>query len=327
MSPFSHPLNYLNTLFYSCCPEAFTTSGLADFFVTAEPVQQALYQYLSSLFPKELNLLELCSGSRPDRWEQITKLITPSQSWTVTLSDFSPSALPHLKSLPTSPSISFSTEILDLFSPLPPPSPTQLYDLIFTTYGFDSLWFPEDVHYEKALSGDWYKTVWEFPPTLPPGLPPPDSLPQSLSSLPPLSLELLSSFTPIKKLVPIDIAREPYGCQIAKYYSTNQIVSINFPGGLLKLLPQFISTQLKPSGFFITGDRAHTQLSPIFPDFETTGQVARFQTEDYGLAAHLLTESGFKVELFSLSDLLPRFKLSLPLDLSDHLFLQAGIIK
>lgn len=295
----NHPLNYLNNLFYGSCPQAFTASGLADFFVTARPVQEALYQHINNLFPdKSVRLREICAGARPDRWNIIYSA-HPHLNWDVTLSDFSPAALPP-------PSPHYRTDVEDLFVG---PALSEKYDVFLTTYGFDSLWFPEDVHYQK-INGSWSKNVLGFPADLPASP----------------SLINLAGFTPEVTTIPVNITAEPFGTAINKYYLDSPDVSFNFPGGLVNFIRQIFPRRMNQRGIFLSGDIAAAAKNLRQLPFETVGKVAKFHSSDYGLAKVVLEQLGFSVSLFSLNELLDRWQLSLPLDLSDHLFLEISKI-
>lgn len=293
-----HPLNYLNQLFYSGCPEAFTTSGLADFFVSAPAVQEAIYQHLSSLFPNQpIRLKEICAGARPDRWDYLFSR-HPGLNWDITLSDFSPSALPG----------KYRTQVENLFDPISALPEKEKCHVILATYGFDSLWFPSDAHYQKT-NGVWSKTML--------------GLPQHLSGS--SSLSELAAFIPTINTQPIDIKKEPYGKQIEAYYQDSDNISFNFPGGLIEYAKNIFPLQLAPSGVFLSGDVAYSGSNPQQLPYETIGQVAKFHSSDYGLAQLILKQLGFHVELYSLNDFLEKYTLSFPLDLSDHLFMQVSL--
>lgn len=142
-------LNKINSLFYSSIDEAFGSSGLADFFIKIEPIQIAIARKIEELIPKTIiRVKELGSGKDLTRWEIISKQKS-KRKWDVILSDFSEKSLPDLRKIKKSENFRFSTEKLDLLAPFKRLKTKDKVDVMLITYGFDSVWFPEDAHLEK----------------------------------------------------------------------------------------------------------------------------------------------------------------------------------
>lgn len=113
------------------------TTGVPDLLATAIPIQEALRQYIECTIPTNpIKVLELGFGSRPNRYTHI--LSHSTRQWEITLSDFS------LKVLPP-PSPNYHRHVLNL---LTDPLPNGPFDVILSTYTFDSIDFPEDYYHQ-----------------------------------------------------------------------------------------------------------------------------------------------------------------------------------
>lgn len=298
----TYDLNFINRLFYTSCPEAFTSSGLADFLVTTPQIQEAIRLEIESLVPtSKISLFELCSGARPDRWQHFSSSTT-QRFWDVTLSDISASALPPPNSSPQHPNFSFRQKIQSLFDPLP----NSNYDVILTSYGFDSVWLPQDVHYMK-FGNVWYKVITEI------------NVPSNFPTAP--HPKDFSQITITEQHITVDILSEPFGSEINSYYSAIPQIEFNLPGGLIQIVTSAFSNNLSPRGIFISLDIAASTPAKISPIYQRSGRVAMFKKDDYGFAKYVLSRRGFIVSLQNLSDLLEKHNFAFPMDLSDHVFL------
>lgn len=120
---------------------AQNSTAAADFLAVNKPVQIALKHWLELLCDTDpIQVLELGSSSRPDRWQTIAKLPT-TRSWQITLSDFSLDALPEAKFLTNTTCFYYAHKKLDLLSDS---LPTHRYSAVLATYVFDAIWFPQD---------------------------------------------------------------------------------------------------------------------------------------------------------------------------------------
>lgn len=126
------------------------TTGVPDILATAQPIQEAIRCAIESHISTDpIKILELGFGTRPDRYTHIAH--TTNRLWDVTLSDFSIHVLPQ--ELPVSPFMTFHSLSLNLLTQELPAGP---YDVILSTYTFDSIDFPEDsyqnqLHYPGGL--------------------------------------------------------------------------------------------------------------------------------------------------------------------------------
>ncbi|MFV1917661.1 MAG: hypothetical protein ACC618_04250, partial [Patescibacteria group bacterium] len=316
-------LNKINSLFYSSVDSAFKNTGLADFFVKIEPIQIALAKKIEELIPKTtIRIKELGSGKDTTRWEIISKQKSPrpvgpqarrgKRKWDVILSDFSANTLPDLSRIKRSENIRFSTEKLDLLVPFKRLTEKEKVDVILTTYGFDSVWFAEDAHLEK-IKNVWYRAKYKISPLE--------------------NVREITDFQKIKierKLEKVNLKNFEFGEHISEYYSNKTNVILNFPGGLIEKTKEAFEKQITKDGVFIIGDMAVDNRQgriikdspngdPVYmKDFKTSGKVAKFKVEDYGLAKIILETKGFNVELESVEDFIKNSGYEIPLEVKDH---------
>jgi hypothetical protein len=133
-----------------------------------------------------------------------------------------------------------------------------------------------------------------------------------------------------KKLIKVDIDLVQYGKVISDYYVRKSKVDVNFPGGLIKKVVEAFETQITPGGAFIIGDMAvngregfvtnglPNGKSLFMDDYMTSGEVAKFKVEDYGLAKVILESYGFDVELVTVEDFIKNSGYEVPLSVKDH---------
>src|SRR3989338_6722391 len=144
----SHALNTRNNLYFQH-PEAFDpSSGLASLFVVNPVINNALGVYIARHVRKKtvIKIKELASGKRSiDKWQYIKTMI-PQSSLHVLLSDTVPL---NVVSCKKEKGILFNYELYSLLQPLPHLFKNKRFDIILITYGFDSVWLPEDVTYVK----------------------------------------------------------------------------------------------------------------------------------------------------------------------------------
>lgn len=325
-----HPLNTINYLFYSHCPAAFDNSGPANFFVRIAPIQIALKNKIEATIKRDtIYLKELASGASFDRWQTIQELPT-NKKWEIMLTDFSQNSLPVVKSL-KSDSYSFKTKIENLNSPLQDIKQGKKYDVVLTTYGFDSVWLPEDVHYEKK-KGDWFKSKYFLQVK---NIRLRDKIDGVLKGSRSSAFEIseLSSLKVKKVLQKINILDEPFGDMISKYYAKKENIKINFPGGMIQKTKEAFDKQIEGKGLFIIGDLAVSDRSGYtkrlslenglaMEDYLEVGKVAKCKVEDYGLAKKILEIEGFRVEIINLMDFISQnTKEEPPINIVDHVFL------
>jgi len=313
-------INNYNSLFYSSVKDAFLEGQLADFFVKIDAISLAFAKKIEKLIPKDqVRVLELGTGSHFSRWEAIRNEET-KKKWEVVLTDFTLNSLP--KVIKSTSQFSFKAKKLDVLKPFPKNS----VDVVLTTYGFDSVWFPEDIHLERK-DGKWYEGRYKFEVS---GKRKKMIL-EALAKGRSLGL-FLTDFENIsirKKLFPTDLSQVKYKKQIEEYYPAGDI-KINFPGGLLAKVDEAFEKMIAPGGVFITGDMAVNSKKGVIPknnymgevemkDYMTSGKVAKFKVEDYGLAKKILEKKGYRVELVTVEEFIAKSGQEIPLRVVDHL--------
>lgn len=129
-------LNLFNQTYY----QQQGTTNVPDILATAQPIQEAIRLTIESRIPADpIKVLELGFGTRPDRYLHIAR--QTKRFWQITLSDFSLNVLPPKHLLPQSAYLNFSYTTLNL---LHDPLPQEQFDVILSTYTFDSIDFPDD---------------------------------------------------------------------------------------------------------------------------------------------------------------------------------------
>lgn len=136
-----------------------------------------------------------------------------------------------------------------------------------------------------------------------------------------------------KRLEKVNLINLDFGKYISKYYAHKTNVIINFPGGLIKKVVEAFEKQITKAGVFIIGDMAidnpegkilqdSPNGDPVYmKDYATSGKVAKFKVEDYGLAKIILESEGFSVELETVEDFIENAGYEIPLEVKDHFIL------
>ncbi len=308
----SQKINDMNKFLYSNVENVFEESGLADFFTKIEPLQIALAKKTEQLIHnKKIRLEELGSGTDLTRWEIISGLKS-SKKWEVILTDFSENTLPDVSKLNKKGNYSFVTKKLNLLDKLIALNPEDKVDVILATYTFDSIWFSEDLHIEKKLN-KWFYTIYKL---------------SSLKNI--KDINGLAHVKIEKKLIGLDMAKHVFGNLISEYYSHKKNIKINFPGGLISKVEEAFGKQIATNGIFIIGDMAVNNTDGLIPattagedpiymeDYATSGKVAKFKVEDYGLAKKILETLRYKVELETVEQFIKNSGYKIPLEVKDH---------
>lgn len=155
-------INAINIAYFSR-PDAFA-HGIADFFVTTAPLQQAFAGQIEQVIQgkQAIVIKELATGTRL-RYPHLLPHLSSGVTAQVVLSDFTDATMPDdagLLALGLYPG-QFVRESYDLTQPLPLLADAQRVDVMLTTYGFDSVWFPEDRRYIKR-DGQWYRSSYRL---------------------------------------------------------------------------------------------------------------------------------------------------------------------
>lgn len=305
-------INKLNSHFYTNVDNVFSVSGLADFFTKIEPIQIALAKKIENLIKKSrISVLELGTGSDISRWQIISGIIR--KKWVVKLTDFSNNVLPDTKMLPPKDNFSFATEKLDLLQPFRALREKDKVDVILATYVFDSIWFPRDLHLEK-IKNKWYQAAYRIKGTF-------------------INKSSVDEYIRIKiekKLNKVNLKEIKNGKIISDYYQHKENIKINYPGGLIDKVEEAFDRQISRGGIFIIGDMAVNSKSGFIPkespkdkafymeDYHTSGKVAKFKVEDYGLAKKILEKERFSVRLETVEDFVKNSGYEIPLKVKDH---------
>lgn len=315
-------LNQINLLYYSKVKNAFEDGGPANFFTHLEPINFAFFRKIEKLIPNgPVHLMELCSGGSPRRWENLREFDS-KRTWDITLTDFSTDFLPDIEKLKTE-NLRFKTEKVNLLMHseiLKRVQDDRILDVILVTYGFDSVWFPEDMHLEK-INNVWFKANYliEGDSSI--------SLRMTREQLEEKDFEKIEI---IKKLEKINLNNLKYGKIIEERYNHLDSVKVNFPGGLITKVQEAFKVLLKDSGIFISGDIAVDDKTGIiksdnanYPDiimddYITVGKVAKAKIEDYGIAKVILEMEGFKVDLKNVMDFVEEMGEITPINVTDH---------
>lgn len=296
--PYDNPLNYINALFYGACPQAFSFSGLATYFVQNPLIQLTIFRHITTLFPKtELSIFEICSGTNLARWQFLSSLKT-NRHWNVTLSDFSSASLPNISNIPKNPNIKYSAQVYNLLKP-PQVLPTRKrYKVLLTTYGFDSVWLPQDIFLTKSFHS-WYQAIFQFPPNLGSNFPQPKTLPKALSKLK-YSISDLENFIPTLTYQKINISDLPFSQEILHYAQHHWFASFEYPLGTFLLIKDFLDKNLTPSGITLVGDTGYVKNLNNYPVY-TTGRVGKYHLINFGLLAQMFNLSGFTAKIFPIN--------------------------
>ncbi len=278
-----HPdaLNTVNQLFYGSSADIDWYSeeaGVADLYVSFEPFLQGFAAWLKKqdVSKKPMRVRELCAGPRAGKkWETIAPAY-------LELTDFQRE--PRLN-------------LFDDFETLPQ---EMRFDVMFVSYGFDSVWLPEDVSLEFK-KGEWFRKLFRVTQT--------KALP-----LRPKLQDLKRAFRLEERDEEIpDIRSLAYGKEIAEYYSGLRWVQPNFPGGLIAKVLQAFERQLNPNGLFISLESAVPDkqtwrtLETMSASYGTTGSVALYKDQDYGIAKFILERKGFQVQIIPVKKLTDPF--------------------
>lgn len=293
--------NAINSLYYSSAAAFTQEAKLATLYAKNELVNRALGAALvANTFPgKLLRVKELGSGAHTEHWNWLAASAVHHGATGIdlTITDFTERPTPSSGSS----DIRFSSELYSLFDDMPDLPADRRYDAIVTTYGFDSVWQPEDIslHYDD---GKWYQNLYRT--KIADWNPRKDELLAAMRTstpLPDASPTDLEGITLEKAHTPISLDNHPF----ARYIAESDNPTINFPGGLIKRVVNAFETQLNDTGTFINGDVAYfgNPKSHISGRPMTSGVAARYKIEDYTIAKKILErEYGLNVALYSLGN-------------------------
>jgi hypothetical protein len=292
-------MNAVNATYYSS-DEAFAPeSGPAGMYGKNRPLNYALGRLMATGIGQgdSIRIKELSSGSRTDHWRDALQGVRAggAEQVELTLTDFvQPPANPVAGVT--------STEVYSLFDDLPPLPPEERYSAIVATYGFDSVWQPEDARLQR-IGEQWYEERYRV--KVADWSPRREELLGALREGRPLEGAVPSDFAGMyveRASEPIDISAHPY----RRYIGLHDSKSFGFPGGLIKRVVNAFENQLTDEGVFIscdTGDFGHMPERTLLSARGISGVAARYHSDDFRIAKEILEqEHGFEVSLMTLDE-------------------------
>ncbi len=310
-------INALNSVYYGSCPEAFDGGGVATFYNRPE-IQTAIARTIEEKAGRgdAIRVKEIMAGSNTDKVRALAQGFSSDSNVEIVVTDFSTNSLPTVDNIPNL-NVTVRGEQLNIFSPLPELPPEQRVDAMIASYGFDSVWLPGDTRLVKR-SGTWYQSNYQI--EVPVDDPDLVNAIRSGSSASEISLSRFAGVGVVETESPVEISSVPFGAEVEARYDVarnrHSVPYVNIPGGLISKVQEAFDTQLKPDGIFIIGDtavddpRGFEGFSPETGDFsapkvmgiEPTGMVARYKTEDWGVAREVLENKGFAVEVQTVNE-------------------------
>jgi hypothetical protein len=297
--------NAINASYYSS-EVAFTDEAdLAPLYANNRPLNRALGAMMAEETgaPETVRMKELCTGGRNANvaYKVQGAFEAGVRRMDITLTDFVAPAI-QLDTQST-PNITITSEQYSLLDDMPDLPPDERFDWEMTTYGFDSVWQPEDIHIEKI--GDvWYQKLYRV--KVADWNPRKDELLQCMREGIPLPDAEETDYDGViveSTMRPFDINQHPYGRHIEALGRT----ATNIPGGLIKRVVNAFEAQLADNGVFVSGDVGNfgsMENEPSIMDDHISGVAARYRGDDYVLAKKILEEEfGLSVKLMSLDDL------------------------
>ena len=305
-------LNTFNRLFYSRSNAFSRDVAPASGFVDHPCINRALAAFLlrEGSPGAPLRVHELCAGAHGERWGRFAAAVPPGRRVEVTLSDSWPSALPSTLpgagELPGAASLSMRTQRQDLAQPLRTLAPKERFNVLLSTYGFDSVWLPEDRLYQKA-GGRWFQAYFRL--VVPDGHPAAAALLRAreygeaddgfrATDLRQVLVETLFRPARLQDPAVAAILEQAAG---ARSWTRRAL-----PGGLVRVVEEAFEKQLTPDGVFLIGDigsyAGRTVWNASAFPFSTTGIAAKFHALDFTLAEAVLRSRGFQVRVRSVTE-------------------------
>jgi hypothetical protein len=296
-------INAINASFYAA-PMAFSDeAAVAEIFAGNKPLNTTLGALLADRAgkPETLRIKEICSGNRTGhwRWAAAGAFTQGVQRIELVLSDFVQPSVPA--DLPTD-RLGVSAETYSLLDSFPVLEPDKRFDAMITTYGFDSVWLPDDLRLCR-IGDNWYQSLYRL--KVDDWNPRQAELVTALIAGEPLANATVQDYEGIfieEVQVPFDVAAHKYSKYI-QALPPNEIM--NFPGGLIKRVAEAFDTQLAGHGVFVSADTANFGSLNFYPEAaRVTGLAARYKMEHYVMAKTILEkEHGLTVEFADFASL------------------------
>jgi hypothetical protein len=301
-------LNDVNASYYQSDIAFDERAGLATLYARNRPLNLAIGRLLAqagrrseSAAPGRLRVKELCSGNNTAHWRSITKgaVSGGATQLDIVLSDF---FIPVIQRRARTRQNTIRAESYSLFD-VPPRLPAdQRFDAIITSYGFDSVWLPGDLHVVHAQSqwyqelyrvkiADWHPFAAALLHALRRGAPLPGAKPADYDGI-----------TVERMLRHFDVSAHPYSEIISSYPKQH----FNIPGGIVSSIVANVENQLSQHGIFVSFDMGNfgfrNAVRPLSP-YAKSGVAAFYQPGEYVLAKQILEQKyGLRVRLLSLAE-------------------------
>lgn len=320
-------INAINISYFES-PIAFTPeAGLANAFNDSIVLNILMGAFLGDRVGKPgefLRIKELAAGALPEHWQVAADAATISEGTIsgaagveLTLTDF---FAPPIPGDLENDQLRVQSEAYSLLDDLPNLPPDQRFDVLMATYGFDSVWQPEDMRLTR-IGGRWYQSLMRV--KVDDWSPRQQELITAMRAREPLPDATATDYEGIyveEVMEEIDRSQVPYADILEE---SREHVTINYPGGLIKRAVQAFDRQLNDDGIFMSIDIADIQQPTLTPSpADVSGVAERFKIENYHVAAKILErEHGLHVEFISLTQLVARYmppgweKFALPYEL------------
>jgi len=208
----------------------------------------------------------------------------------------------------------FITDIYSLFNSFPKLKPSDMYDVMLSTYTFDNLWLADDLHLTK-VNNAWYKNLYQLDLS---------KIEESLGDIKKgkkLDRQFFKDLRIETKTTKINLSYVQHGAHIDEYYKNYKHVSVNYPGGLIKTVVNSYHNQLKKEGIFITADIATADKGKKIKAFENVNETIKIKIENYDLAKYILEKLGYNMELKNLHQFVKEAGIVTPVKIYDHFVL------
>jgi|GEM_PF-2178520 len=305
-------MNAINASYFASEIAFDASANLATMFVANKPLNVAIGSLIArnTIDSSPVRIKEISSGSNTGHWQQIVQAITEADNQKqveLTLTDFvTPTIAPEL----AMSDLAVKAETYSLFDDLPELPSDARFDAILATYGFDSVWQPEDVKL-SLIHDQWYRTAyrvkvadWALRR---------DELVRAMRQGKPLPQATAKDYDGIvveTAMEPIDLTEHPYH----EHIIASEQKTVLFPGGLIKRVVNAFQTQLHDKGIFISGDTGNFGFHDpkkyfiAGADACTSGVAARYRLDDYVLAKQILENvHGLDVALIGLGELAGKY--------------------
>lgn len=297
-------MNAINTSYYTSAVAFDPTSRLATMFVRNRPINEAFGALIArAAGTSTVRVKEIASGNNTEHWKYVMQGLAANGVTAVelTLTDFFvPAIAPSL----VSEQLHVHAERYSLLDELPSLPQQARFDAILATYGFDSIWSPEDLALTR-MGSQWYKTMYRV--KVADWAPRRKALLRAMRqriALPRAKAHEYDGIFLETVMEPIALSALPY----AHYIAESKKTFLNYPGSLVRRIVHAFETQLNEAGVVVIGEvGAFGQQGDrhlLASDQRVSGVAARFRMIDYMLTKRILeSEHNLRVSLLSLGEL------------------------